>query len=278
MTNHETSIEIGTRLAKAREDAVSAAAGVNTAQAAYADALLTASAPALRKLAEARSDATIRVDQLNALVSKLEVDLDLATEAEAEASRYEQYAAACALAESARKQLFADYPKAAEKIRAVLGAIAEADIAVEAANQNLPAGATPIAKPEGSRALPNLPEEIVSEDTVELWVMDGNSSPLPAEQQDQVDRNGRIAINGRQYNCTRRHFRRREFLPPVFGRYVRQLASEINLPGLAFGEGSYWKPVSGTGEAPRQLAEPRRPPAVDGPRAPVVEYQPVRNP
>lgn len=288
MTNQETSIEIGARLAKAREDAVSAVAGVDTAQTAYAAGLLTGTPTALRKLAEARADAAIRADQASAVVSKLEADLDLATEAEAEASRREQYAAACALAEAARKQLFDTYPRAAEQIRAVLRTIGEADIAVAAANENLPQGANPIADSNCARSLPNLPEEMISEEIVELWALDSFSSPLPEHRQKKVQaysadpKTGFLpyvgSTSGGKDPCTLRTFRRTERLPAVVGRHVRPLADEVQLPGLAFGEGAYWKPSSSPGEVLRQLSEPRRPAAVEGPREPVIEYLPVRNP
>jgi hypothetical protein len=277
----DTVTDLTAKLEQARQTAVVAAAAVEAAEAAYQAGLLTEAPTALRRLAEGKTDAGIRVDQAAAIIVSLEAKLAAAIGSETEARRREQYDSASALAETARKQLFADYPAAAEKIRAVLRAIAAADIAVEAANQDLPEGAAPIAKPENSRALPNFPQEMISEERVELWSGAGDTRPIPPEFQHTAQTNGRdttAQTGSGRIEVVKRTFDRTEYLPALFGRHSPALASAIELPGLSFGEGPYWTPASDPAAVLAQLDKPRRPPAVDGPRVPTVEHRLIRNP
>lgn len=263
------------RLVLAREDALTANAAVDVADAAYREALIGQRPAAVRSLIDARTEATIAADRAAAIIADLEGRIAAAEIIEAEGVRRARYDAAVKLAATASDEL-ARYPAAAEAIRAVLGAIAEAEVAIAAANQDLPAGEAPIVNPETTRSLPNLPEEVISEDTVELWAHDGDSTPLSDDHQGRVDHRGRIRFDDNAYDfpCVKRTYNRRTVLPAVFGRHVRPLASEIRLPG-AFGESPFWEPAHSPADALLQLGKHRRPPTVDSPREPVVTLVPM---
>lgn len=256
------------RLALAREDALIAAAAVDAADATYRAGLLTESPTAVRRLIDAKTEAAISADRATAVFADLELRIAAAGVSAAEAARDARYNAAAKLAAIATAEL-AKYPAAAEMIRSVLRAVAEADIAIAAANGDLPAGKAPIVHPESFRSLPNLPEEVISEEVVALWAHVTDSTPLPDHRQGEVSARGFIRVGRNEFECVKRTYRRQTVLPAVYGRHVAPLASEIKLPG-AFGESPFWEPTHHQADVLRQLDKHRRPPAVDSPREPMV--------
>lgn len=285
----ESSTEIAAALDAARTKAEEADAGVNLADAAYKAALLTETSDALRKLVDDKVNHGIAADQARARAAKLEADLAAALAAEAEDGRAKRYAEAKALADAARKKLFGEYPKAAESIRSILRAIAEADIAVADANADLPSGAERLEAPEESRSTRYEFREELGEDRILLWAGEGApGSPLRDGQQSQVQmrdsrrKGGPVegwlpGDNGGGLNCVRGAFVRTKFLPDRNGWPIGSLADGIKLPALEAGNSAFWEPTSsGAKDVIRALEKPARKRPPYAPREPAYEYRLIR--
>lgn len=284
-----SSTEITAALEAARTATDEADAAVATAEKAYRAALLTETPAALRALVDEQVDQKIVADQARARAAKLEADLESALAAEAEDGRAKRYAEAKALADAAHEKLWSEYPKAAASIRDLLRAIAEADIAVAAANEDLPAGAERLDKPEEARGTRYEFREEIGEDRVLLWAGEGApGTPLNEELQGQVVANttsrrggppeGTLRRdNGSYLKCVRGLFIRRKFLPDRSGWHIGSLASAISLPAAEAGDSDFWEPTEGgAGYVLRKLDKPllKRPPYKA--REPEYEYSLIR--
>jgi len=283
-----SSAEIQTALDAARTAADEADAAVAAAKAAYEAALLTETPAMLRTLVNQQVDEKIAADQARARAAKLEVDLEKTLAAEAEDGRAECYAQAKALADTARKKLWTDYPKAAEAIRDILRSVAEADIAVRDANEDLPTGAAKLESPEGARSTHSEWKEELGRDQVNLWAAIGSPSmPLRDDQQKLVENQGSKTPKGylRGYlrqgstslECEMRPFVRIKSIPNRSGWSAESLASGIALPGLEGGDSDYWEPTRGDAvDVIRALEKlPRKRPPYSA-REPEFTYSPVR--
>lgn len=280
-----TSSDISTALEQARADLAAAERAVTVAEKAYTDGLLTEQPAALRKLADAKQDALIEVDRYGAIIGKLEAQLERAAASEAESARLADYKKAQELADTARKKMQKDYPKAAEAIRAILRELAEAEIAVRAANENLPEGAQPIFGPEASRGTPTLYREELGEEVVELWCGAGDrSTPIPDHLQSRVhpeqrirrgenELRGSLPTDSGSMDVVRSRLIRRKFRSQQGGRYVAPLASEIALPPLQAGASAFWKPEPGSpNDILSQLNKPLIEPPAPTERPVEIEY------
>lgn len=297
-----TPTEVAAALSGARTDLVAAEAAVEAAQARYDAGLLTLERSALRELQDAKADAQTDADHARAVVARFEVELERATNAEAEANRRAAYDNARELSDTARKRL-ADYDKAARKIRDVLGAIAAADVAVLACNQDLPEGAAPLSRPEDVRSTPTLYREEISDEIVELWAAENSqSSPINPHLQRQVQEESRFRKVGSRYdddptpveeitgrgtvrvdsgsylNVVKLRFVKRTFLPDQGGRHIANLAAEVNLPPLYAGAGPFWEADNGrASDVLDRLSKPIPPRPAEQERTSEIEYQLVRN-
>ncbi|MGE3364028.1 MAG: hypothetical protein AB7I34_11320 [Rhizobiaceae bacterium] len=283
-----SSAEITAALDAARTTATEADAAVATAKKNYEAALLTEAPAALRALLDEQVDQKIVADQARARAAKLEADLEKALAAEAEDGRAKRYAEAKALADTAREKLWQQYPRAAGEIRDILRAIAEADIAVAAVNNDLPAGAERLEKPEAGRSSPNEWKEELERDRIVLWAGEGNpSSPLQEALQGKVAlsehrrRGGPVEgylkyDDGGGLKCVRGLFERVKFLPDRSGWTADSLANAISLPGLEAGDSDFWEPTSGGATfVLRELEKPVRKRPEPKPREPEYSYSPI---
>jgi hypothetical protein len=281
-----SSTEISAALEAARSTAAEADAAVAAADKAYRAALLTETSAALRSLVDQQVDQKIVADQARARAAKLEADLEKALAAEAEDGRATRYAEAKALADTAREKLWQDYPAAAASIREILRAIAEADIAITAVNEDLPAGATRLEKPEDARSTRYEFKEEIERDEVLLWAAEGAPrTPISDELQGKVAlsqsrrKGGPVegwlpSDSGGGIGCVRGLFERVKFLPDRSGWTANSLANAIALPGLEAGDGDYWKPVNlDASYVLRELDKPQRKRPPYTPREPKFSYR-----
>ena len=289
-----SSSDIAGAITKAQAELAQAEAAVAAAEAQYEANLLVADKKALRALLDAKTEANIDVDQARARIHRLERDHEAALEAEAESDRQAAYDRAKELTATARKKL-GDYEKAAMAIRDVLRAIAEADVAVEAANENLPAGAARLDKAEDVRSAPNLYKEVTKEELVELWAYIGQQSvPVEHQHRVRVERVGKrirsrwdegdfdedgyekgyyTTDSGAVIEAVKRRFVKRTFLPDETGHFAAPLSHKVDLPPAIVGGPVFFEP--GSYHAPGLLAkldQPLPPRRVRPERKPEVEY------
>ncbi|MCJ8024427.1 hypothetical protein KYK30_14300 [Shinella yambaruensis] len=289
-----SSSDIATAITKAQAELAQAEAAVAAAEEQYEANLLTADKKALRALLDAKTEANIDVDQARARIQRLTRDHEAALEAEAESDRQAAYDRAKELTATARKKL-GDYEKAAMAIRDVLRAIAEADVAVEAANENLPAGAARLDKAEAARSSPNLYKETVKEEVVELWAGVGDQSrPVEHQHRVRVERVGKrvrsrwseddfdeggyekgyyTTDGGGSIEVVKRRFIKRTFLPDDTGHFAAPLHQKVELPPAIVGGPVFFEP--GSYHAPGLLAkldQPLPPRRIRAERKPEIEY------
>jgi hypothetical protein len=289
-----SSADIAAAITKAQAELAQAEAAVAAAEEQYEANLLTADKKALRALLDAKTEANIDLDQARARAHRLERDHEAALEAEAESNRQAAYDRAKELTATARKKL-GDYEKAALQIRDVLRSIAEADVAVDAANENLPAGAARLDKAEAVRSSPNLYKETVKEEIVELWAAIGQQSvPVEHQHRVRVERVGKrirsrwseddfdeggwekgyyTTDGGGTIEAVKRRFVKRTFLPDDTGHYATSLASAVSLPPAIVGGPVFFEP--GSYHAPGLLAkldQPLPPRRIRAERKPEIEY------
>ncbi|WP_432347896.1 hypothetical protein WMC41_09810 [Shinella yambaruensis] len=257
----QSSTDIASAITRAHAELEAAEAAVVAAETAYDDGLLTLDKAALRKLLDTKVEAGIEIDQIRARLAKLEREHEKALEAEAESERQAAYDRAKELVEAARKKL-PSYEKSALQIRDVLRSIAEADMAVELANESLPAGAARLEKAEDIRSTRQLYREDLKHETVELWAGIGDQrTPIPDHMQRQVNpdarpragvaSNGEVAFTGRVrtdgggvLEVVKRRFIRTKYLPDRSGWHAPSLAASVELPPLDAGSSPFWSAVS----------------------------------
>ncbi len=257
----QSSSDLAAAITKAQAELEAAEAAVVAAKTAYDDGLLTSDKKTLRVLLDDATEAGIEVDQVKAKIAKLEREHEKAIEAEAENVRQQQYDKAKELVEAARKKL-PSYEKAALQIRDVLRSIAEADMAVELANESLPSGASRLDKAEDVRSTRQLYREDVKQEFVELWAGIGDQrTPIHDHLQHQVNpdarpragvaSNGEVAFTGRVradgggvLEVVKRRFIRTKYLPDRSGWHAPSLAASVELPPLDAGSSPFWSAVS----------------------------------
>lgn len=289
-----SSADIASAITKAQTELAQAEAAVAAAEEQYDANLLTADKKSLRGFLDAKTEANIDVDQARARIQRLERDHEAALEAEAESNRQAAYDRAKELTATARKKL-GDYEKAAMAIRDVLRAIAEADVAVEAANENLPAGAARLDKAEAVRSAPNLYKEVTKEELVELWAYIGQQSvPVEHQHRVRVERVGKrvrsrwseddfdeggyekgyyTTDGGATIEAVKRRFVKRTYLPDETGHFAAPLSHKVDLPPAIVGGPVFFEP--GSYHAPGLLAkldQPLPPRRIRAERKPEIEY------
>lgn len=228
-----------------------------TADAAYRDGLL-GDEKALAKLAAGRTAAEMHRDRAAALVQRLTRRSAEAAAAEAEEDRRAAYQQALAARDAAAARLVAEYPGLVAHLLDLVRELAEAGIAVEAANRDLPAGADPLIDAERiARTIPGLAREVVTDIELDLWSPEAGGDPIPEDEQHRV-----IAQGGdKGYSSTKtgtgqsffrkRRFRRVAFRREVAPAYMSALASGLALPPLREGDPLAWSPEHPIASSPR---------------------------
>ncbi|GAA4178808.1 hypothetical protein [Shinella granuli] len=289
----QSSGDLAVALEKAKAELEAAEAAVVAADEKYQGSLLSEDAAALRRLADAKTDAVITVDICRAKIAKLERQHADALEAEAADQRQRRYDEAKAASEAAEKRLRKEYPRAALAIRELLAEVAAASIAVREANADLPDGAPALAGPEHSRSQANLYQEVLTEDVVDLWATIDSASPIDSALQRHVrtrekgcrgqmrdrsdtDENpmtyGVVQTEHGTLEVVLKRFRRRKFLPDQGGRHIGSLASEIVLPPLDADATPFWSPAHDQRDAASQAAAELKPAPKRAERSPEYEY------
>lgn len=235
----------------AAAEVAAAEAAVAAAEAAYTAGLLEANPADMRALDDNRRAAAIRVDQARAFLAALETRLAEAQDREAERGKAERYAAARAQADAAADTLRDMYPQLAVALVDVLRSVAEAEVAVKAANADLPRGAAPLLPVESRvRDLPGRPEEIVSEAEVTRFCRKGVQMPGGLDQSAVSRVNGGHWFiqhtNAQNEYVAERAFIEQSYLPKDPGKSADGLAARLNLPGLRAGDAPFWKPPGDT--------------------------------
>lgn len=239
----------------AEKEVERALAAGEAAQQAWNDSLLDES-DAATKAARARVvDADDAHARAVARVAAIREEFLKACEAEAEADRQGTYERALDLARKA-KPAFRRYEKAALEIRAALAEIAAAEVAIDAANSDLPRDAAPVTKLEMDvRGLPGEPRRVVDSRADLLWVYRDwpemiveKEKVALIESEDGVrgvfrDPWGRNSTDEIPVIRRRRTFEK--IMPGVSAFTPTPLAGAVFLPGIAPGSPPIWAPVGG---------------------------------
>lgn len=288
-----SSADIAAAITKAQAELEAAEAAVAAAEEQYDAHLLTADKKSLRAFLDAKTEASIDVDQARARIHRLERDHEAALEAEAADQRQRRYDEAKAASEAAEKRLRREYPKAAMAIRELLAEVAAASIAVQSANKDRPEGAPVLFEPEYSRSQHQQYREVISEDIVEMWATIDSASPIRDEYQrtvlahekgrrgmmrDRSDSDERPLLYGTAQTehgpleVVRKRFRRAKVLPDQSGYLTGPLACEVVLPPLDASASPYWTPAHNQQDAARQAAAELKPAPKRPDRSPEFEY------
>lgn len=273
----------------AKADAEAKASDVAAAEAAYQTSLVDPDEAATEKADAIRTAARRSSDRAGALVEAIETRLADAMAREVETARQERYDAAKAASEKAAADLMRIYPKAATQIRDAFLALARADAAVQAANQDLPDGAIPLHGGERQLVLtPTKDREDISAEDVELWCIGGYRDRVLDDDQQRKVRNikgdtGLFDWPGGSSNLDvgRRKFRRETYLPMITNQWVKSPLAVTVLPNLNTSAPDIWNANGCSGSYALAVAEDlvRRGEAYEKPapieRQPQVDLVPV---
>ncbi|MER8653445.1 hypothetical protein [Mesorhizobium sp. M0847] len=188
------------------------------------------------KIAAANRD----IERAYAAKAELERRLEAAAITETQQERTVKYDAAKAQADAAAKLLATKYPAIGREFVALLKTLAEAQLAVDLANHNLPDGAVPLVDPEfAMRGRPGQPEKTLKEERVTLWCYDSPGiQVMPPDKQDEMNRRhpgedvGSVQGQRRAY---RRRLIRRTYVPWQSPQRPVGLAT-IEIPALKIGD------------------------------------------
>lgn len=196
--------------------------------------------------------------RLDGDVSELAVLLALAEERhasavteEAEAARLAKYEEAAKLAAEVREELATKYPELAVGLLRLLHSVTYADAAIDAANEDLPAGRARLESVEAAvRDVPESPRRNLRERVVALWAYPDGKSPLSEDLQERVSstngHTGHIVPQSNDWSpsghpVVKRRFRRIEYLEAMSGYRGDRLA-DLKIPALQARDPDPWKP------------------------------------
>ena len=178
-----------------------------------------------------------RVEDCGLFAVELEKRLAAALAAEENVRRQAVYAAAKLRVEAAGS-FGKEYARGAAIILKALRTLAEGQIAAAEANAELPDGAVGFADPEHAfTCIPGLPKKVLSEEIVDLWVVDGRTQPVDDQSRVVADKQGGVLhLPGSQASGGMRaqkgKFLRREVLPETYNVWLDLVSVKLNLPGI----------------------------------------------
>jgi len=245
-----------TGLSEAHAQVEAAIRDRDAADTAYRGGLLDVSEADLEALLREKGAATVRLDKAEALVVAFNTRIAAVRESEARVVRQAIYDDAVAKAAAIKARLPGEYTRHALAIRHLLRDLCEAEAAIVRAGEEA-SDFPPIASPEIELRAPHgLAEEIVEQETILLWCMDGRTDPLPNDRQSKVRRSADHFDRGILYmpsgggpytpttaltvECTLRPYTRtryREAMPDVRGH--GWLIRTVSLPGFGIGEPAF---------------------------------------
>jgi hypothetical protein len=250
------SAKIEAALVEARSQIEAATREREAAETAYRDGLLDSPQAELEKRLAEKAAATVRLDQAEALVAALTQRLTMARENEDRARRKAIYDEAKAKCDAIRARLPEEYRHHAGALRTLLRDLAEADVACQHAERAAPEFGY-IPSPEDEvRGGNDVPEEIISQATVRLWVIDGRVEPLAEDAQEKVQRNASNPDRGSYtpppgdhmysssgaFHCTRRTFTRTKYREGIGSVALDRLYQYVSLPPLSHYGDAYCTP------------------------------------
>lgn len=238
-------------LAEARGQTETASRDRDAAEASYREQILDASPAELTKIQETKARATVDLDRAEALVAALTRRIANVRDDKERDARKAEHADAVTKCDAIRQRLPAEYRRHALALRLLLRDLAEAEVARQRAEPlQEEFGAIPSVEDE-LRHLGYVPEEVVGQETVTLWAIDGRAEPLPAEKQAEVQSagksnrghlytgdTGRVSSAGHPFECTRRRFTRTRYRAAVNAPWnAASLLNTVSLPAFdAYGE------------------------------------------
>lgn len=238
--------KIEAALADARAQVETALAEREAAEAAYRDGLLDASPAESEQQLAAVSAAKVRTDRAEALVAALSQRLTMARDEQDRARRKAIHDDATAKCAAIRARLPEEYRHHASALRALLRDLAAAEVArLHAEREASEFGFIPSPEDEVRGGI-GVPEEIISQDAVQLWVLDGRVEPLAADAQKKVQRHPTDPERGSYtpppgahtyrssgaLSCSQRTFQRTKYREGVSGVALDRLYAFVSLPAL----------------------------------------------
>ncbi len=235
-------------LDKARQEETEAGAALQALVDRRSQALL-AGDDALRRFKAEQAQAEERLERASAFVAALEAQLTDVREREAESAAAAKYRAAKKLSDAAASRLAEIYPRAARELADLVRQCAEADLAVQEANQNLPAGKGALQGPESLlRDLPPEEARVLKRRRVKRWTFESSGHLIPTEREAEIQSisgdNAVIQHGGLtpgSSKVVRRVFEEQTVVPARRRERGPRLA-ELFLPALRAGEPPFWSP------------------------------------
>lgn len=181
------------------------------------------------------------IEDGRAALAAIQARLSQEREVAAEAARVAAYNTALAKRDEVAALILEKYPQLAGGLVDLIRLSAEADLAIEAANDDLPAGAEPLDKAEWlARSMPGTPRKLISEKKVQLWCRPDTKYPTDIQVGIKEGRNGRGISKTSGLPFDRHTFIERRW---ERARYVElgEKLSGLDLPGLVGGEPAFWE-------------------------------------
>lgn len=233
-------------LAEARGQIEVATRDRDAAEASYREQILDASPAELEQIQAAKARAVVELDRAEALVAALTRRITSVRDDRERDARRAQHADAVAKCDAIRQRLPAEYHRHALALRGLLRDLAEAEVARELAEPLQEEFGAILPVEYELRRLAYVPEEIVSQEEVLLWAIDGRPEPLPAEKQVEVQPAGKLnegyiyssdagkAVGrGHPMNCTRRRFTRTRYRAAIAAPWhAASLLNTVSLPAF----------------------------------------------
>ncbi|WP_267421817.1 hypothetical protein [Methylobacterium sp. GC_Met_2] len=283
-----------TGLSEARQQIEAATRAREAAEVGYRDGLLDVGPAELEGLLAEKNRATVDLDRAEALAAAFTNRIASVREDQVHAARAAVHADAVEKVEAIKERLPAEYRHHALAIRHLLRDLCEAEAAVARAATAAP-DFPAIASPEAElRILHGLPEDVVSVETVELWVVDGRTDPVPQERQGDVRPSaehpgrGMLYLHGNAHHtaptsgvpltCTLRAFTRTRYREALSPREDGSLLRAVALPAFGLTDPTFVtaSPYRDHNGALIELASDLPPPApLDRPVREKLELQPA---
>lgn len=254
-----SSSSIRAELAKAERAAETAHQDLGAARDAYTSSLLAEDAAETGRAKASIAACEVDVDRADALVAALRQRFESQCEAEAERERTGAYETALERKAEAQKRLAA-YDVHAGEIAAILRSVAEAEVAVRRANDDLPTDAERISGVEvGVRHAPSIPRKVLDERVedgawhyvdgpfpgteVETFLQGSCRASHPSGRIGTVERRSRDSVTPTTCTVVRKKIKVTRYIEPVRVGVVESLASSVSLPPLRYGEAAHWSPA-----------------------------------